>query len=1024
MSWVRKGDTAQIEDLANWAQNHYMMNGGVSAFNWDEIRHEGQRLGMTDQQIEKAFEGLRTVAFAGKFDVTGPAPTVHGWIEFSDDDVLEFKRIWPASGLPDHGFRIKVTPTGDLVEIHGLSDEETSRTEGTGAVSVMVDDAKAGKLGHSVKPTVEEAGIEALTARRATMKLSDDEMRRQGWSPEYPAYKISNPHHGEHKSIWYITKRTGLNEEDWEEVSTHTSREDADQALAKLQSLHKRAAYEAPEYPVEGPEHRTGFQVQTIRMEGEDPKWDYKVVVTDPSGKEHVDYMSGGASAAEAVADNMITKLRGQVREGAFPEPPRRGDPARLGKWIEVSEDEVRNFKRAWPASGLPDTSVRFKFDQQGNLVDLLPLDWAESAEGTGAASALASDARDGKTGQVVGPTPEEVAMGQGYSVTSAAHGVAQALPKDGKAEVKISVKANDKEAVFAYLQALEEHGINEYAEGYTPAFDRANEAFQEGEYADAVAILKGIADRAHIVLGPVEASASVKADTGLDPRGITWAVFRNRPGSRTPEGKEYTSGPLTPDYAEHVMVVKIYPSMKEAQQAADKMNTENIGVKATMTQGRMDVAFWDGHRHVENGGQAISREEIVRQHPKYEEEELASFENGVDDALQLQEPGSMKLRAGVFDTPRGRKHGKCQYCGGAMYLCWPGTGQPGQGNIVQCDKCWGSAIEDPETGKKTDWKPGQRTPEQGGTFQRQGAHMDFSEYGPWEHVMSFATPEAAQREVADRAPKFPNYEYRVQLVPEITSRPAGPHLKVHRVEQRRKPEPELQRQAQEETFSPEDAGMVVPADVGAFVGARIQEFARKFGWSDAQVLDPEDEAYFTATQGAVEYLQDMAPTGYRFGISETGDFGLWSQEDVEDLELHPSLIGAKKINAQETPPYPAPGGMRWVKLEGQWTLMNDSEAQKVTATERAMKPFLVAAMQHLTVASEFRDVSHPDRSAFPSEGDRVYVRPLRVVGNVVGFQDGVFQVKATVRRGKSSREVTGPYWPIELETVEVPAHG
>jgi hypothetical protein len=60
-------------------------------------------------------------------------------------------------------------------------------------------------------------------------------------------------------------------------------------------------------------------------------------------------------------------------------------------------------------------------------------------------------------------------------------------------------VKAVNIDTVYAYLQELEAHGINEYTEGYTNDILRADEAFQDRDYDAAVEILRSVMKRAGI---------------------------------------------------------------------------------------------------------------------------------------------------------------------------------------------------------------------------------------------------------------------------------------------------------------------------------------------------------------------------------------------------------------------------------------------------------------------------------------------------------------------------------------------
>lgn len=52
---------------------------------------------------------------------------------------------------------------------------------------------------------------------------------------------------------------------------------------------------------------------------------------------------------------------------------------------------------------------------------------------------------------------------------------------------------------------------------------------------------------------------------------------------------------------------------------------------------------------------------------------------------------------------PEGRSHGACAYCKGSMHLAWPGAG--GKGNILVCDKCRSTCLENVNTKEKYDWR-------------------------------------------------------------------------------------------------------------------------------------------------------------------------------------------------------------------------------------------------------------------------------------------------------------------------------
>lgn len=65
---------------------------------------------------------------------------------------------------------------------------------------------------------------------------------------------------------------------------------------------------------------------------------------------------------------------------------------------VRVSAAEVRDWKRTWPASGLPNAEIIFDFTD-GELISISSDGNLEDAEGGGALSALADDALEGEVG-------------------------------------------------------------------------------------------------------------------------------------------------------------------------------------------------------------------------------------------------------------------------------------------------------------------------------------------------------------------------------------------------------------------------------------------------------------------------------------------------------------------------------------------------------------------------------------------------------------------------------------------------
>ena len=80
--------------------------------------------------------------------------------------------------------------------------------------------------------------------------------------------------------------------------------------------------------------------------------------------------------------------------------------------------------------------------------------------------------------------------------------------------------------------------------------------------------------------------------------------------------------------------------------------------------------------------------------------------------------------------------------------------------------------------------------------------------------------------------------------------------------------------------FTGDDIGCYVDCSRGIYVGKRIQELAIEYGWSNdpnanSAVLDPNDEAYYDATDEAEEFLNTLCDDTVYFGVNENGDFML-----------------------------------------------------------------------------------------------------------------------------------------------------
>ena len=84
--------------------------------------------------------------------------------------------------------------------------------------------------------------------------------------------------------------------------------------------------------------------------------------------------------------------------------------------------------------------------------------------------------------------------------------------------------------------------------------------------------------------------------------------------------------------------------------------------------------------------------------------------------------------------------------------------------------------------------------------------------------------------------------------------------------------------------FTGDDIGCYVDCSRGIYVGKRIQELAIEYGWSNdpnanSAVLDPNDEAYYDATDEAEEFLNTLCDDTVYFGVNENGDFMLMKRD-------------------------------------------------------------------------------------------------------------------------------------------------
>lgn len=69
-------------------------------------------------------------------------------ITISSEEIRAFRRGWPCSGLPvDDGLSVTFDANGDLAGVDWQSGCDHWEAETSGALVVLIDDAKAGKVG-------------------------------------------------------------------------------------------------------------------------------------------------------------------------------------------------------------------------------------------------------------------------------------------------------------------------------------------------------------------------------------------------------------------------------------------------------------------------------------------------------------------------------------------------------------------------------------------------------------------------------------------------------------------------------------------------------------------------------------------------------------------------------------------------------------------------------------------------------------------------------------------------------------
>jgi hypothetical protein len=80
-------------------------------------------------------------------------------------------------------------------------------------------------------------------------------------------------------------------------------------------------------------------------------------------------------------------------------------------------------------------------------------------------------------------------------------------------------------------------------------------------------------------------------------------------------------------------------------------------------------------------------------------------------------------------------------------------------------------------------------------------------------------------------------------------------------------------------------AGCWLDGARGIYIGDAIQKIAQEYGWTGEMVrvndVEYQGACYnWGAIDEAEEYMQNLAPDGFAFGMSEQGDWGLWQIEE------------------------------------------------------------------------------------------------------------------------------------------------
>jgi hypothetical protein len=233
--------------------------------------------------------------------------------------------------------------------------------------------------------------------------------------------------------------------------------------------------------------------------------------------------------------------------------------------------------------------------------------------------------------------------------------------------------------------------------------------------------------------------------------------------------------------------------------------------------------------------------------------------------------------------------------------------------------------------------------------------------------------------------------------------------------------------------IDPQNVGVWAEGGNPDFVGDKVQQYAKKFGW-DGAIRSSDEEEFYDTVQEAENFLNEKAPAGYYFGTNEDGDWGLWEGEGsfnpeplVREVVEDAAVIAAPKDVADDLPEkiessirYGStvrhlmkirlaaidPATIQWTK-EGSDAVSKDASGKVISKIpwsdfeqdnpEIAGKVTTASILSDITIASEFHDDLWPRVNADIDVGSRVFIRSLNRFGEVVRTLDdgGAFRVQA-----------------------------